>query len=101
MIDEGLMYHRGLREDKTILPILKTGNTRAILDRGNPPPRTTGEQPWKEARWDIYPDEVFGDIPGYVPGWDGQDWPAGDAGLIPVPPERLDPCHWGGPPNQV
>ena len=96
-----IMYLRGEREGGTYFPRLLTGSTRTILDRGTPPPLPPGEEPWLVCRWDALPDEVFMEIPGDVPGYEGLDWPASDAGLIPPAPQRLDPCHWGGPPNQV
>ena len=83
------------------MPLLATGSTRTILDRTAPEPVDPNAPSWGPANWDRLPLPVFVDIPGDTPGYNGQDWPAGDARLLPSPPGRLDPCNWGGPPNQV
>ena len=95
------MYYKGDRKLGTIIPLLLTGGTRTILDRRAPEPPDPNANEWFPVNWDRLPIPVFVYIPGDVPGYNGQDWVATDQGLLPSPPGRLDPRHWGGPPKQV
>ena len=88
-----------LQKRKSLAASCPCCNTRSILDRTTPGPPDPADKPWLPCRWEMSPSPVFVEIPGGIPGYGGQDWELADKGLLPSPPERLDPCHWGGPPN--
>ena len=88
------MHLKGEKDHGTIIPLLLTGHTRSILDRRTPGPPNPADTPWFLAEWEMFPIPVFVDIPGDVPGYNGQVWVASDQKLLPCPPDRLDPCHF-------